>query len=63
VSIYVGCLVQHKPSGLVRRVSGMRGEVVHFFQGIKTPSGLTFYWADASELRPLNVLEMIRVVS
>lgn len=60
--IAVGCMVLHRPSGLVRRVSGRRGDVVHFSQCIKTPSGKTEYWADAAELRPLTVLELLRPV-
>jgi len=38
----------HRPTAQVRRISGRRGETVHFAQCIKA-DGETFYWADAAE--------------
>lgn len=50
--IVPGCYVQHIPTGKVRRVSGMRGNTVHFFQGVRglrDGKPVTVYWASADK--------------
>ena len=38
----------HKPTQEVRRLSGQRGDVLHFAQCIKR-GGITFYWSSAAD--------------
>lgn len=46
--IQCGAAVRHKPTGAVRRVCAVRGDVVHFSQVIKR-EGATAYWASLAD--------------
>lgn len=50
-AIAVGSDVLHRPTGEVRRVSGLRAGSVHFAQVIKRADGSNFYWAPLRECR------------